>query len=158
MSYASQVTNYERYKKAYDAGQNPPPVAGYATVKEYLDSEADATEKARAKALQVLNKMVEELPQPQMIWNREVLADFGLTYMILGENKKGELLLKDAVEQNQEFFAYYTKRYPEQDLTTNRQLNNCYRTASNILNMLNSYGFKDLATKYDKVLKPMTVR
>jgi len=102
--------------------------------------------------------MIKELPQPQMIWNREVLANYGLTYMILGNEVKGKELIADAVNQNQEFWDYYSKKFPDENIYTHRELNNCYRTASNILNILKNYGFTELETKYSKVLKPMTAQ
>ena len=156
MSYGTEVANYDRYAAAYAKGEPVGPTGGYPSAKAYLDGEKANVAKNRAKAIAILDKMRTEMPEPQMMWNRDVIADYGLAYLLVGEKKKGTALLDNAVKQNVQFFKYFSRKLstPEAKYGS-RDMYVCNMVAQNILSALKNYGMNDLADKYKKDLEPM---
>lgn len=110
--YINELEIYKRVKADVDSGKTIPPPYGFTDTKVYLQTMADSIPVYKARGVQVLKKMLVEIPENVMPLHRELKFRFGMAFMQLGEETMGKKMLTMAVEENSQFAGYFS-RWPE---------------------------------------------
>lgn len=146
-TYYQEISNYEQVKKAVDSGKviNPPP--GYTDAATYLAAVKDSIPVFRKRAVDVLNKIITEIPETVLPMRRDMKTEYGILLVNLGDEKNGKKMLDKAMSDNVEFAKYFAKWAEEYEWAA-REVGNSQYLIKRIIDFCTQQGKTDWAGQY----------
>lgn len=84
-------------------------IGAYATVADYLAGEAGMLETYRKRGIEVLNKILLEIPNDVMPLRRDMKAEYAYAFMDLGANKEAKKMLDECVDECIQYGTYFER-------------------------------------------------
>lgn len=148
--YLAEIETFDRYKKTLDSGKNVLPPPGYGDQKTYMATMTDSIPVYRKRAVDVINKMLTEMPEDVCPIRRDIKADMAITLIMLGEDKKGKALLDRSMDECLQFARFF--RLWEDEPWAQREVGNSQYLLNQASNFIKSKGDEARAQKYKNML------
>lgn len=105
--YQNEISMYNQVVKAQDSGKLIAPPYGYADAASYLAAYKDSIPVYKKRAIDVINKMITEIPEHVMPMRRDLKTEYGMALVALGDEKNGKAMLDLAVKDCVQFAKYF---------------------------------------------------
>ena len=145
-SYADENMMYEQFRTDLDSGKKMLPPPGYATTEEYMARGKAKVDDNKKKGVAILDAVRKKIPEHILHMRRELKTEFAITYYMLGDEAKGNEMMRLSIKENVEFQKYF-RRWEDQGWamgemqTCERQLERIksFLTQKKLTNMLNEF-------------------
>ena len=149
--YYAEVDNYNNYMRAKDSIRITLPPPGFKDVATFEKVMGDSVELYRKRGIEVIHKMLTEMPEKVCPIRRDIKTEMGITLINLGDVDKGKQVLNRAMEECVQFAKYFS-RWDDEDWAQREIGNSQYLIQQSML-FAQQKGLKDLETKYKNMLQ-----
>ena len=149
--YSSEVDNFRSYMKAKDSLNITVPPPGFRDVATFEKVMGDSVEVYRKRGIEVIQKMLTEMPEKVCPIRRDIKTEMGITLINLGDVEKGKQVLNRAVEECVQFAKYFSRWDDEE--WAQREIGNSQYLIQQSMLFAGQKGMKDLETKYKNMLQ-----
>lgn len=148
--YQAEIDGFERYKAALDSGKNMMPPPGFSSPQAYLESVKDSIPVYRKRGVEIIEKMLAEMPEKVCPIRRDIKMDMAVTLILLGEDKKGKAMMDIAMNECLQFAKYF-KRWDDESWAQ-REVGNSQYLMQQAVNFAKSRNQKAWADQYTQML------
>lgn len=149
-TYLGKISQYNQYKdqiKKLGIGSAPIP-PGFSSVEEYLKSEGDLMATYKLRGIEVLNHILDEIPESVMPMRKEYKADYAVTLLELGDTKTAKKVMDMAMNDCVQYATYFAKW--EEEMFAMREIQTSKDIIKNLIQECERLGRKDWAAEFTK--------
>lgn len=146
--YYNQEEMYKNIQKQVDSGKKMQAPPGFKDVAEYLSIMKDSIPVYRKRGVEILNKMILEIPETVMPMRRDMKTQYGEMLCRLGDEVNGKKMLDLAMKDNVQYARYF-KKWTDAEWAQ-REVYFSGEYIKGIIDYCEKNGHKDWADKYKK--------
>ena len=149
--YYAEVDNYRGYMKAKESQKITVPPPGFKDVATFEKVMGDSVEVYRKRGIDVIQKMLTEMPETVCPIRRDIKVEMGITLIYLGDTEKGRQVLNRAMEECVQYAKYFSKW--DDEMWAQREIGNSQYLIQQAMLFAKQQGLKDLESKYQGLLQ-----
>ena len=111
----------------------------------------DSVEVYRKRGIDVIQKMLTEMPETVCPIRRDIKVEMGITLIYLGDTEKGRQVLNRAMEECVQYAKYFSKW--DDEMWAQREIGNSQYLIQQAMLFAKQQGLKDLESKYQGLLQ-----
>jgi hypothetical protein len=127
----------------------PPP--GFKDVATFEKVMGDSVEAYRKRGIEVIYKMLTEMPDKVCPIRRDIKTEMGITLIALGDTEKGKQILNKAMEECVQYAKYFS--HWDDEMWAQREIGNSQYLVQQAMLFAGQQKMKDLETKYKGMLQ-----
>jgi hypothetical protein len=149
--YLSEVDNFNNYMKAKGTVNITEPPPGFKDVATFEKVMGDSVEAYRKRGIEVIYKMLTEMPDKVCPIRRDIKTEMGITLIALGDTEKGKQILNKAMEECVQYAKYFS--HWDDEMWAQREIGNSQYLVQQAMLFAGQQKMKDLETKYKGMLQ-----
>jgi hypothetical protein len=149
--YYAEVDNFRNYMKAKDSIKITAPPPGFKDVATFEKVMGDSVEVYRKRGIEVIHKMLKEMPEKVCPIRRDIKTEMGITLIYLGDIEEGKKLLNRAAEECVQYAKYFSRW--DDEAWAQREIGNSQYLIQQSMLFAGQQGMKDLESKYKNMLQ-----